>query len=667
ADNEARSKKEIMEEVVANAKIKKHERQVAKEETETMRQKLDEGLDSIRSLLNFRADGSEPKQKADDYDIVVREMAFEVKAQASDKLKTEEQLAKMEEEKLKKLESERIRRMKGLPREEKKPTHISADDLVDCYAVDTDNRSLLSYKDGKMVVPDEYDEDWDGDVVERQDDSADDKEGEDDESDENNSEEDDSDIESTGSESSENEMETQTSKKHRKDTCRPSTDDKTSRISSTNKDDIPYTFAAPGSFEEFYKLVSNRSTSDMVKIVERIQKCNHPKLNPANKTKMEVFFDILITYIDDLLSQTPPELQAVDALVCHLFNLAQHSPLHTAKSMQTKLKEIQKRFCELSRKRKVPDLQTVIYLRAISVLFPTSDFRHGVCTPALIFMGQILSQITVQSFRDAFIGLFVCSLVYEFVRTSKRYVAEVINYLIGILYLSSEKTGPVGKLFPPFKSRSKYKDILKIDSDVDLSYEPKPVSLNKIFTSDVQDNDCSRYTAIYTCLVVLKKFVTLYADQVAFPEIFEPAVHHMKRMRTSNYPIRIQNLHADILETITSHVTTRQPLALQTRRPTPIQMFEPKFDEHYEVKRKHSSGNKHINERQKLRYKHKKEFKGALREIRKDSQFLARQQLQEQLQRDAERAQKTKEIQAMLSNQQAEANEFNRKKRKMRK
>jgi hypothetical protein len=26
----------------------------------------------------------------------------------------------------------------------------------------------------------------------------------------------------------------------------------------------------------------------MVKIVERIQKCNHPKLNPANKSKMEV-------------------------------------------------------------------------------------------------------------------------------------------------------------------------------------------------------------------------------------------------------------------------------------------------------------------------------------------------------------------------------------------
>ena len=29
------------------------------------------------------------------------------------------------------LKSDRIRRMKGLPREEMKPTHISADDLVD--------------------------------------------------------------------------------------------------------------------------------------------------------------------------------------------------------------------------------------------------------------------------------------------------------------------------------------------------------------------------------------------------------------------------------------------------------------------------------------------------------------------------------------------------------
>lgn len=37
--------------------VYQHERQVAKDETETMRQELDEGLDSIRNLLNFRVSG----------------------------------------------------------------------------------------------------------------------------------------------------------------------------------------------------------------------------------------------------------------------------------------------------------------------------------------------------------------------------------------------------------------------------------------------------------------------------------------------------------------------------------------------------------------------------------------------------------------------------------
>jgi hypothetical protein len=36
----------------------------------------------------------------------------------------------------------------------------------------------------------------------------------------------------------------------------------------------------------------------MVKIVERIQKCNHPKLNPANKTKMEVRWNCVMKHFD---------------------------------------------------------------------------------------------------------------------------------------------------------------------------------------------------------------------------------------------------------------------------------------------------------------------------------------------------------------------------------
>ena len=61
----------------------------------------------------------------------MRELAFDIKGKATNRLKTEEELAKQEEQRLIKLEAERIRRMKGLSQDLNKPKHISADDLGD--------------------------------------------------------------------------------------------------------------------------------------------------------------------------------------------------------------------------------------------------------------------------------------------------------------------------------------------------------------------------------------------------------------------------------------------------------------------------------------------------------------------------------------------------------
>ena len=54
--------------------------------------------------------------------------------QATDRLKTPEELAKKEKERLDALEADRQRRMKGITDDEK-PTHVSADDLNDGYVL----------------------------------------------------------------------------------------------------------------------------------------------------------------------------------------------------------------------------------------------------------------------------------------------------------------------------------------------------------------------------------------------------------------------------------------------------------------------------------------------------------------------------------------------------
>lgn len=67
-------------------------------------------------------------------------------------------------------------------------------------------------------------------------------------------------------------------------------------------------------------------------------------------------------------------------------------------------------------------------------------------------------------------------------------------------------------------------------------------------------------------------------------------------------------------------------------------------------------------ERKRLIHKHKREFKGAVREIRRDNQFLARMQLSETLERDAERKRKVKQLFNSLATQEGEWKALKRKK-----
>jgi len=61
-------------------------------------------------------------------------------------------------------------------------------------------------------------------------------------------------------------------------------------------------------------------------------------------------------------------------------------------------------------------------------------------------------------------------------------------------------------------------------------------------------------------------------------------------------------------------------------------------------------------ERKKLQHKHKKEMKGAIREIRKDNYYLEEIKQKKRQREEQKVKQKTKEIMTMLSNDQAQIN-----------
>ncbi|XP_027037979.1 nucleolar protein 14-like [Pocillopora damicornis] len=618
-----KSKKEIMEEVVAKAKIKKHERQMAKEETITLTDKLDQDWKNVKNLISLkRPHTEEVVSKVDDYDIAVKQLAFEIKGKATDRLKSEHEIAKEEQERLEKLELERQRRMRGLPAVAEKPKHISADDLGDSFTPAVDERFMLSYQDGSVHdMEDEEDEDQIRREAENSDEESevDGKEEEEEEGDnsaagDDNDDDDDDDEEDQDSESCEDDngsdLESDVSNDGMEDESDSEIEipgnqqqqqnnvqkEKTeAEVVEPTKEELPFTFKAPKSLQEFKELIKDWSFKQQLTIIDRIKACHNPKITPANKPKMEVLFTILLDYVGELSQMGPEGIKMIDELSRHLFDVSQYSPVHSAKCMQQIVEDIHKKFTQ-------------------------NCDKQGKSAYASI-------QLRLND-----VSIFTAQLVL------------------------------------PFKHSSKWRDLLKLQSDSSsLTVKPLPLTTLGESTADVQTTDETRVNSVNHCLSILQKFVDLYQDLPASFEIFAPVKEHLQRIPSDLYPASVQEIYRN-LQTRTNELFTkslnRNHLTLQARKPEPIKTYEPKFEEHYEVRSRRGTGNKATNEKQKLRYKYKREFKGAIREIRKDNQFLAKQKLKEQLERDTERLRKVKQIEHMLSNQQAETNAMNRKKRK---
>jgi nucleolar protein 14 len=89
----------------------------------------------------------------------------------------------------------------------------------------------------------------------------------------------------------------------------------------------------------------------------------------------------------------------------------------------------------------------------------------------------------------------------------------------------------------------------------------------------------------------------------------------------------------------------------------------PKFEETYNPD-KHYDPDRERAESSKLKAEHKKERKGALRELRKDANFIARETLKEKKERDRKYEEKYKRLVAEIQGDEGrEANEYEREKR----
>ncbi|ORY32396.1 Nop14-like protein [Rhizoclosmatium globosum] len=652
----------------------------------------------------------------EDYDNFIREMRGDARAAPTNRLKTEEEKAFEEKEKLEKMEAERLARMNG-PVKSGKKRNAQADDLDDDFGFaqtmpvkkrggrskkggdegeeddedeeeeDDDPRGRnampLTYnKDGMLVNKEvfmmkrkpkkgETDEDDGGVDNEEEDDDEEEEYDEDDEDDEDDEEEDgeDGEDDENGNVEAEDDLE--------EDDAVELNGEEAVDVSADEDDEeeeideaavaaqraeaqatIPYTFAAPTDHAELLAYVDHLNPTDQAIVIHRIRVLYNAKLGGLNKSKLETLLRVLFDHLQYLTRKSPPDLDTVNALSKHLHELCVQFPQIAAEICIRRIKKLHATIqTAVDKSSALPWLDDIVLLKLVGTVFSVSDFEHVVGTRAQLLMAEFLVMCPATNGRQALSGIVLCQVLKEFVKTSKRYIPEVISFLHSLL-----------DALHPSSSTNKNLSITSLSAppmDLDLkTLLAKPATTTKKVEQHPSfKTDAFKAALLATVTNVIGQFVRIYSDASGFIEIFTPLLEKLegyatlfqtankkKSSKPSEALTNAFKVNIDIVKgLLASGKLKRKPLLLQKRKAMAIRTFVPKFQEHYSMDRRFDP-NRERAKVKKDEAEYKKEFKGAMRELRKDGKFIARQRLEERKEKDAVYKKKMDRIMGDLAN-----------------
>lgn len=200
---------------------------------------------------------------------------------------------------------------------------------------------------------------------------------------------------------------------------------KISEMVEKANNELPYTYKLPDSYENLRSTLSHQPPEYQGVIVERMIKCNHPSLATENKENLGKLLIYLLQHLNDVAADSADDMKncfsVLNAVTPHLYNLTQLNPLNALNSLIEVIKEKQSDY--KNKLKRFPGVDVLLFLKLISCLFSTSDFRHQVVTPSLVFISQMLTNCRVKTRYDISFGLFLVTLYLEVCFISKQCVA----------------------------------------------------------------------------------------------------------------------------------------------------------------------------------------------------------------------------------------------------
>lgn len=541
------TKKEVMSEVIAKAKLHKYERQKAKEDDDDLRAELDKGLPDLFAMLRGTShpsvpapahtadpngfmnpdraallNGNEKSQNDRDYDERLRQMVFDQRSKPTERTLTEEEKLHLHAQKLKDLEEKRLRRMKGehedsLGEDDEREQDLNVDE--DLHADEDDIFGLGSGIPEPMQARDIGVEDEDDFIIEDNLVGSGSELATDDELNENSSA------------SSFDEYDDQEFVQGLL-----STDDigraglapgKTSTDTEPLKGNaLAFTYPCPQNHEDLLRITENISLEDLPTVVQRIRALYHPKLHSENKAKLANFSSILVEHVFYLsnLSQHPP-FAVLETLIRHIHSLAKTFSDQVGCAFRAHLNTFHKN------RPTAPTSGDLVLLTAIASIFPPSDHFHQIVTPANLCMTRYLSQKIPNTLSDLVIGTYLGTLCLQYQNLSKRYIPELVNYVLqALLILAPAKMKAIPGSFPYAASETS----LHIEGRLRKSDQVirRLRFWDSICVSDLSDNSKEelKLALLHGLLALIDNMADLWANKSAFFEAFDPVAKVLEHL-----------------------------------------------------------------------------------------------------------------------------------------
>ncbi|KAJ2638203.1 nucleolar complex protein 14 [Coemansia sp. RSA 1286] len=697
-----KTKAEIMQEVIAKSKKHKYERQLAKEQDDELRKELDDEFSSIKALLfskDAADDDGKPMMKAVDsktvdqsYDTVVKELVFDKRARPQDRLKTEEEVARDELERLEKAERHRKRRMEGL----------NSDTEVESDSDDDDDMKAYKSESKRRPVADDLGDDFApaGDEAERevslgrglQQLEDEDEDEDDDEEDEEDDEEDESESDEeagSGSESDGSEQadldDVEISRRQFQKMVAIS-----AKSAGRASDELPYTFPAPSDYDAWIELVADYSLDQQIVVIRRLRTLYHIRLSPQNKQKLSDLCIVLTEHLAVLAEQSPPvPVTIVDELVKHIGELAPVDSERFGEHCRQAIVDIHRRII-LAIKNSSNSATALLsgpvahdtgirasdlaLMRLFVSVFSSSDRYHSIITPMLMAVCQYLGQNLFSSLKNIAGGLFLVGLVHESQRLSRRLVPEALNFLYATLAASvcnPDDPSDWDGQYPLSRRHRLALQTLRIGAtDKCQAKTVEPIGWSWLVSEDQTVSVDSKYAVLRASLQLSRRYIDCYFSQPAFIELFAPLHLVLKKISERLPKFKHQQAPSEVIqllndlrvyldEQLQQSQVSRIPLKMQSHKPLAIDSVAPMFEANYSLDT-HYDPDRSRNESIKLRRQVNREKRGAVRELRRDAQFIAGEKLKEQREKDKSYKDKMKKAWSVLEDDQSQLKKLDR-------